>query len=294
MVRPKYRCKGRRTFGSRENPVPVVILAGGLGTRLQEETTTRPKPMVEIGGRPILWHIMKHYAHHGQDEFVIACGYKGDFIKRYFLDAYHQSGNLRIDFRRGMVQREETESESWSVSLMETGLMTNTGGRVLRLRELLSEGTFMLTYGDGVSNVDITKLLEFHRAHGKLATVTAVRPPARFGGLVLDGSRVERFTEKPVSGEGWINGGFMVLEPGIFDYLKADNCSLEIHALEQVAADGQLAAYCHGDFWQCMDTLRDKEYLQRLWERDEAPWRTWEAPALTDSRLRLLPRDKAA
>lgn len=271
-----------------------MILAGGLGTRLQEETTLRPKPMVEIGGRPILWHIMKHYAHHGQDDFVIACGYKGDFIKRYFLDQYHQSGNLKIDFRRGMVQREEVEQETWSVNLVETGLSTNTGGRLLRLRDLLCTGTFMLTYGDGVSNVNIEELLKFHRSHGKIATVTAVRPPARFGGLVLDGHKVQRFTEKPVSGEGWINGGFLVLEPGIFDYLKSDRCSLEADALEHVAADGQLSAFCHGDFWQCMDTLRDKEYLQRLWDRDEAPWRTWEVPGQSEARLRLLPREKAA
>jgi glucose-1-phosphate cytidylyltransferase len=288
------RCKGIPILGSREIAVSVVILAGGLGTRLQEETTTRPKPMVEIGGRPILWHIMKHYAHHGQDDFVIACGYKGDFIKRYFLDEYQQSGNLRIDFRRGMVQREETENETWSVNLVETGLMTNTGGRILRLKEFLSQGTFLLTYGDGVSNVDVTKLLEFHRSHGRLATITAVRPPARFGGLVIDGDRVERFTEKPVTGEGWINGGFMVLEPGIFDYLKSDKCSLEINALEQVAADGQLSAYCHSDFWQCMDTLRDKEYLQRLWDREEAPWRTWDNAVPVETRFRLMPREKAA
>ena len=273
--------------------MPVVILAGGRGTRLQEETTTRPKPMVEIGDRPILWHIMKHYAHHGEDEFVIACGYMGEFIKRYFLDQYNLSGQLKIDFGRGMVQQEETKAENWSVNLVDTGAATNTGGRLLRLKSWLDNGTFMLTYGDGVSNVDIEDLLAFHRSHGRLATVTAVRPPARFGGLVVDGDLVSNFTEKPVAGEGWINGGFLVLEPGVFDYLKSDTCSLESDALERIAADGQLAAYRHGDFWQCMDTLRDKEYLQRLWDDDEAPWHSWREDA-QESRLRLLPKGEAA
>ena len=273
--------------------MPVVILAGGLGTRLQEETTTRPKPMVEIGGRPILWHIMKHFAHFEQDEFMIACGYKGEQIKSWFLDQHNLSGNLSIGFARGMVSREETDNENWRVNLIDTGLMTNTGGRLLRLKRWLDSGTFLLTYGDGVSNVDVARLLEFHHSHGRIATVTAVRPPARFGGLVLSGNNVDRFTEKPVSGEGWINGGFMVLEPEIFTYLTGDNCSLESHALEQVAADGQLAAYMHDGFWQCMDTIRDKECLQRMWDSNEAPWRTW-ARDVHEPRLRLLPKDRAA
>jgi glucose-1-phosphate cytidylyltransferase len=255
--------------------VQVVILAGGIGTRLTEETTTRPKPMVEIGGRPILWHIMKHYAHYGHDRFLIACGYKGDFIKSWFIDQHNVSGNLSIDFARGVVQRAEVDSEDWVVNLIDTGLATNTGGRLLRLKNWLDSGTFMLTYGDGVSNVDIAALLDFHKSHGKIATVSAVRPPARFGGLVIDGDFVSRFTEKPSSGEGWINGGFLVFEPEIFDYLAGDKCSLEANSLERVAADGQLAAYRHGDFWQCMDTLRDKEYLQRLWVSNQAPWHTW-------------------
>jgi len=273
--------------------VPVVILAGGLGTRLQEETTIRPKPMVEIGGRPILWHIMKHFAHYGEDEFLIACGYKADFIKSYFLDQYNLAGNLKIDFGRGMIHRKESEVENWTVNLIETGQLTNTGGRLLRLKEWLSNSTFMLTYGDGVCNVDISELLTFHKSHGRLATVTAVRPPARFGGLVMDGDRVSRFTEKPVAGEGWINGGFLVFEPGIFDYLKSDTCSLEANALERAAEDGQLAAFRHDGFWQCMDTLRDKEYLQRMWGNEEAPWRTWDADQNVP-RLRLLPKAKAA
>jgi glucose-1-phosphate cytidylyltransferase len=273
--------------------VSVVILAGGLGTRLQEETSTRPKPMVEIGGRPILWHIMKQFAHYGEDDFLIACGYMGDFIKGYFLDQYNLSGNLKIDFGRNVVQREESETENWSVNLVDTGLMTQTGGRLLRLKRWLDGGTFMLTYGDGVSNVDISELLAFHRSHGRIATVTAVRPPARFGGLVMEGDMVRRFTEKPLSGEGWINGGYLVFEPEIFDYLSSDSCSLETNGLERVAADGQLAAYQHGDFWQCMDTLRDKEYLQRLWDDDAAPWRCWDAGS-QGNRFRQLPNDKAA
>ena len=276
-----------------EVAVAVVILAGGLGTRLQEETTMRPKPMVEIGGRPILWHIMKQYASFGQDDFLIACGYKSDFIKNYFLDQYNLSGNLKIDFRRGMVQREESEVEDWTVNLVETGLHTNTGGRLLRLKPWLDRSTFLLTYGDGVSDIDITALLEFHHAHGRIATVSAVRPPARFGGLVMDGDSVTRFTEKPVSGEGWINGGFLVLEPGIFDYLKSDKCSLEANALERIAEDGQLVAYRHAGFWQCMDTMRDKEYLQRLWDSGQAPWRVWD-DEVQEHRLRVLPKDRAA
>ncbi len=242
----------------------TVILAGGLGTRLQEQTTSRPKPMVEIGGRPILWHIMKHFHHHGVEDFTIACGYMGEFIKSWFLDRHNISGDLCIDFRCGMVKRSEPETENWSVNMVETGLTTNTGGRLKRLQPHLENGTFMLTYGDGVSNVDVTELLDFHRSQGKIATVTAVRPPARFGGLVIDGDAVTRFTEKPVSGEGWINGGFLVLEPEIFDYLDGDQCSLEANALERVAADRQLSAYRHPGFWQCMDTLRDYNYLQEF------------------------------
>ncbi len=253
----------------------VVLLAGGMGTRLQEETTARPKPMVEIGGKPILWHIMKHFAQHGFDDFYVALGYMGDYIKNYFLDRYNLSGNLSIDFGRGNIRRDGQETESWTVNLMETGVATNTGGRLLRLKNWLDSDTFMLTYGDGVSNVDLTKLLAFHRSHGKIATVTAVRPPARFGGLVIEDEHVRSFTEKPVSGEGWINGGFLVFEPEIFDYLKDDQSSLEANSLEKIAADGQLAAYQHGDFWQCMDTLRDKHYLERLWQGGNAPWHTW-------------------
>jgi glucose-1-phosphate cytidylyltransferase len=253
----------------------VVILAGGMGTRLQEETTTRPKPMVEIGGKPILWHIMKHFAHHQCEDFHIALGYMGDFIKSYFLDRYNLAGNLSLDFRNGSIKRTEHENDRWNVNLIETGLHTQTGGRLLRLQPWLSRGTFMLTYGDGVSNVDLTSLLAYHRQQGKVATVTAVRPPARFGGLTIEDGIVQCFSEKPVTGEGWINGGFLVFEPEIFDYLSDDMQSLEADALSRVAEDGQLAAFRHEGFWQCMDTLRDKHYLERLWQSDEAPWRTW-------------------
>ncbi len=254
----------------------VVILAGGMGTRLQEETAARPKPMVEIGGMPILWHIMKHFRSHGIRDFVIALGYMGDFIKHFFLDRYNLSGHLSIDFGSGQVEREELIQEDWRVHLVDTGLHTHTGGRVKRLQSWLSGETFIVTYGDGLSNVDVRALIRFHRRHKRLATVTAVRPPARFGGLVLDGNMVASFTEKPSAGEGWINGGFLVFEPEIFDYLGDDQSSLEAHTLERLAADGQLAAFQHGDFWQCMDTLRDKHYLEGLWHDGHAPWKTWD------------------
>ena len=254
----------------------VVILAGGMGTRLMEETVVRPKPMVEVGGLPIIWHLMKHYASFGVHEFVLALGYKGDFIKRWFLDYHALSGSKTLHMKDDTVQSHgRQDHEDWLVHLMETGPSTMTGGRVKRLAGLLSEGTFMLTYGDGVSNVDIGKLLAFHRAHGKLATVTAVRPPARFGGLVFDGDRIKEFTEKPQVGEGWINGGFMVLEPRVLDYLKDDSSVLEADALEALARDGQLMAYRHEDFWQCVDTVRELRILEALWERGNAPWKTW-------------------
>src|SRR5262245_34743305 len=234
----------------------VVILAGGLGSRLQEETTVKPKPMVEIGGRPILWHIMKHYAHHGFHEFVVALGYKGEVIKRHFLDSYALDGSITIDTATGKVDAHYKQRETWLVHLIDTGVDTNTGGRVKRLQRWLDGGPFMVTYGDGVSNVDLKALARFHQSKKCVATVTAVRPPARFGGLQFDGDLVSRFSEKPQAGEGWINGGFMVCEPKIFDYLKHDGASLEIDGLEPLAEAGQLAAYKHDNFWQCMDTLR--------------------------------------
>lgn len=254
----------------------VVILAGGLGTRLAEETEIKPKPMVEIGGRPILWHIMKYYAHYGFKEFVIALGYKGDIIKRYFLDYYSLNSSMTIDLATGKVRMHDRESEDWVVHLIDTGQDTYTGGRVKRLEPWLKDSTFMVTYGDGVCDVNLRDLLRFHRRHGRIATVTAVRPPARFGGLAFEGDLVSNFIEKPQIGEGWINGGFLVFEPAIFDYLEDDRSSLEVYALERIAADSQLAAYRHDRFWQCMDTLRDKYLLERLWQEGHAPWRTWE------------------
>ncbi|MDQ6712042.1 MAG: glucose-1-phosphate cytidylyltransferase [Candidatus Dormibacteraeota bacterium] len=254
----------------------VVILAGGLGTRLSEETEIRPKPMVEIGGRPILWHIMKHYAHYGFNEFVLALGYKGEDVKRYFLDYYRLNGNVSIDLGTGQVEVSHEQPNEWNVHLVDTGLQTNTGGRVRRLRSFLGDEPFMLTYGDGVCDLNLRELLTFHKANRGVATITAVRPPARFGGLLFSGDRVSAFTEKPQVGEGWINGGFMVFEPKIFDYLTEDQTSLEADALEQLAADGELVAYRHDRFWQCMDTLRDVRLLERLWQSGKAPWSTWD------------------
>jgi glucose-1-phosphate cytidylyltransferase len=253
----------------------AVILAGGMGTRLAEETDVRPKPMVEIGGHPILWHIMKHFGHYGFSEFYIALGYKGDLIKRYFLDYYALNSSMTISLKSGTVEVMEGEREDWTVHLMDTGLATNTGGRVKRLEPWLRDGTFMMTYGDGVCNVNLDDVLRFHRAHGRIATITAVRPASRFGGLVFDGDLVSQFTEKPQIGEGWVNGGFLVLEPQVFDYLSDDTDSLEANALEQLAADGQLVAYRHEGFWQCMDTLREKRLLESYWESGDAPWRVW-------------------
>lgn len=253
----------------------VVILCGGLGTRLAEETELKPKPMVEIGGRPILWHILKHYSHYGYREFALALGYKGEVIKRYFLEFHNLDSDLTINLATGQAISHDRERENWIVHLIDTGNQTQTGGRIKRLTPLLKGETFMLTYGDGVSNVDLHRLLEFHRAHGRLATVTAVRPPARFGGLVFNGDYVVEFTEKPQIGEGWINGGFFVLEPGVLDYIEGDDTVFERAPLENLARDRQLVAYRHDDFWQCMDTLRDARLLESLWQSGKAPWKLW-------------------
>jgi len=255
----------------------VGILAGGLGTRLAEETETKPKPMVEIGGRPILWHIMRHYYHFGFDKFAIALGYKGEYIKRYMLDYCALQGNMTVNLSDGSVltERSYEEREHWSVELIETGLETATGGRIKRLAPFMGNETFMVTWGDGVSDIDLKKLVEFHRYHGRLATVTAVRPPARFGKLDIQNDTVTRFSEKPQIEEGWINGAFFVLEPAVFDYIDGDQTQWEREPLERLASDGQLMAYRHESFWQCMDTLRDKKALEHLWESGQAPWKTW-------------------
>jgi len=255
--------------------VKVAILAGGQGTRLAEETEVRPKPMVEIGGRPILWHIMRYYHHFGFADFVLALGYKGDYIKRYFAEYHGSTRSMRVNLATGDVEvHQDGFSEDWVVDLIETGRWTNTGGRIRRLAEHLGE-TFMLTWGDGLSDVDLGELLDFHRSHGKLVTVTAVHPPPRFGQLILDGNNVVEFTEKPLDKE-WINGAFFVCEPGVFDYIEGDDTQWEKGPLEKLAANGQLMAYRHAGFWQPMDTLRDKKQLQRLWDSDAAPWKVWE------------------
>lgn len=257
----------------------TVILCGGLGTRLSEETVLRPKPMVEIGGSPILWHIMKLYGARGFREFVLALGYKGEAIKDYFLNYHARCRDLTVELATGAVQYAGTPVDDWSVSLVATGAATMTGGRLKRLEShLRPSGAFMLTYGDGVSNVDLRQLVEYHRAHGKLATVTAVRPPARFGNLVMDGDTVREFKEKPQAGEGWINGGFFVFEPEVFDYLDDDTTVLEGRPMERLAAEGQLVAYRHTGFWQSMDTLRDKQLLEKHLESGHAPWTIWRRP----------------
>ena len=253
----------------------TVILAGGTGTRLAEETDVRPKPMVEIGGRPILWHIMKHYAHYCSREFIVALGYRGDVIKRYFADAVGLEGSASVFMRDRRVEPHDAAIDDWIVHLIETGLETRTGGRLKRLAARLTGGTFMMTYGDGVSNVDLTALTAFHRQHGRLATVTAVHPPARFGALELDGDHVAYFAEKTQSRQGWINGGFFVLQPEVIDYIDGDQTEWEREPMERLAADGQLMAYRHDSFWQAMDTLRDKRQLEAMWTSGRAPWKVW-------------------
>jgi glucose-1-phosphate cytidylyltransferase len=256
--------------------VKVGILAGGMGTRLVEETEVRPKPMVEIGGEPILWHIMRHYAHFGMKDFVVALGYKGVYIKRFFVDYCSLTSDLTVDLQQGTVTNHGGVRNDWRVELVDTGLYTQTGGRIKRLAPYLGNETFMLTWGDGLSDVDLHKLLAFHRSHGRLATMTAVRPPARFGHLELDGEEVAEFSEKPQTGEGWINGAYFVLEPEVFNYIDADDIHFEREPLERLAKDRQLMAYCHYSFWQCMDTIRDKQLLQRLWDSGQAPWAIWD------------------
>ena len=253
----------------------VGILAGGAGSRLAEETHIKPKPMVEIGGRPILWHIMMHYYHYSFKDFVIALGYKGEVIKRYMVDYCSLNSNLTIKLRNGEIKVHNGPVPDWTVELVDTGIPTMTGGRIKRLAPYLSDGTFMLTWGDGVSDLNLQDLLAFHRSHGKLATLTAVRPPARYGHLVFDGDRIAQFTEKPQVAEGWINGAFFVVEPGIFDYIDGDDTQWERGPMERLARDGQLMAYQHTGFWQCMDTLRDKKLLESLWEKGDPPWKLW-------------------
>jgi len=253
----------------------VAILAGGLGSRLAEETVDKPKPMVEIGNQPMLWHIMKYYRHFGHQDFTIALGYKGECIKRWMVEYSSLAADLKVDLSTGSVESSSTETDDWMVNLVDTGQPTATGGRIRRLAPHLDDGTFMLTWGDGVSTVDLDELLAFHRSHGKLVTLTAVRPPARFGHLEITDGVITEFSEKPQTGEGWINGAFFVCEPGVFDYIEGDDTQFEREPLENLAKDGELMAYQHGGFWQCMDTIRDRKYLQELWDQGQAPWKVW-------------------
>ncbi len=254
----------------------VAILAGGYGSRLAEETEIKPKPMVEIGGHPMLWHIMRYYYSYGYKDFAIALGYKGEIIKRYFMDYYTLNGDMTVDFRTGSVKSQNGKHLDWTIEMIDTGQQTQTGGRIKRLAQAVGNETFMLTWGDGVSDVDLDKLLAFHRAHGKLATLTAVRPPARYGYMNFNGDQVVEFMEKAQLMEGWINGAFFVLEPGIFDYIDGDDTVWEHEPLERLAHDGQLMAYRHDSFWQCMDTLREKHILESIWQSGHAPWKKWE------------------
>jgi glucose-1-phosphate cytidylyltransferase len=252
----------------------LVILAGGLGSRLSEETTLRPKPLVEIGGMPIIWHIMKYYSYFGFKEFLICLGYKGHLIKDYFHRYHLLKNDLTIEIGKG-IEFHNDVADDWSVTLVDTGISTQTGGRLKRIREFIGEENFCLTYGDGLGDVDIDALLNFHKSHGKIVTVTAVHPPARFGALRLSGTRVEQFVEKPTSESGWINGGFFAMKPQIFDFIEGDSTALEQSPLQTLAKVGELQAFFHEGFWQPMDTLREKNLLQELWDSEKAPWKVW-------------------
>ncbi len=254
----------------------AVILAGGFGTRLSEETTLRPKPMIEIGGKPILWHIMNIYAAHGVNEFIIAAGYKAEVIKEYFLNFYAINNDITIDLSNGKTVIHDGNQPNWKIHIMDTGLNTQTGGRLRRLGKWLeNEDVFMFTYGDGVADINIDDLLAFHRSHGKLATVTTVRAPARFGRIGFDGDSISEFYEKPKTAEGWINGGYFILNPKVIDYIDNDDSIWERTPIEKLARDGQLMGYRHYGFWSCMDTLKEKNYLEDLWNTDKAPWKIW-------------------
>ncbi len=253
----------------------VVILAGGFGTRISEESHLRPKPMIEIGERPILWHIMKIYSHYGYNEFIICLGYKGNFIKDYFAHYLAYESDVTFDFAKNEQIIHNRNSEAWRVTLVDTGLQTMTGGRLKRIKSFIGDEPFMLTYGDGVSNINIRSLVEFHRSHGKLATVTSTQPIGKFGSLVLDQDRVENFLEKPKNHDTWINSGFFVMQPEVINYIEGDQTVLEKEPLENLAVSGQLMAYKHKEFWQCMDTIRDRNLLEDLWVNGQAPWKVW-------------------
>lgn len=253
----------------------AVILAGGFGTRLSEQTEVRPKPMVEIGGQPILWHIMKQLSSHGITEFIVALGYKGQMITEYFVNYTQFSGDCTVNTKVGTIDTRGTASEDWTVHLANTGLNTMTGGRIRRVKDYLDDAPFLMTYGDGVANVDVSALQEFHASHGKRATVTAVQPSARFGALSFNGDLVESFNEKVQSQEAWINGGFFILNPDVIDLIDSDSTSWEQEPVKRLAESGEMAAFKHDGFWQCMDTLRELNILQELWDTGTAPWKTW-------------------
>jgi len=255
----------------------VVILAGGMGTRLSEETDFKPKPMAEIGTKPMIWHIMKIYSHYGFNDFVLCLGYKGYMIKEYFANYFLHQADVTIDMRSNKMEVHHHKAEPWKVTLVDTGLNTMTGGRIKRVQEYIGKNPFMLTYGDGVADIDLKKLVAFHKAHGGLATMTAVQPLGRFGAIEMDGrDRISSFEEKPRGDGAWINGGFFVLEPEVFDYIKDGDATMwERAPLENLAKDGKLSAYKHTGFWKCMDTLRDKTELEKLWQSGSAPWKVW-------------------
>ncbi len=254
----------------------VVILAGGLGTRLQEETAVKPKPMVEIGGQPILWHIMNIYAAQGHNEFIVALGYKAEMIKDYFLNFHATRKDVTVNLNSGNINVHDGACEDWIIHLVNTGNNTQTGGRLKRLASWIGNETFMMTYGDGVGNINLDRLLALHRSSGKLATVTAVHPPSRFGEMVIQDCNVSSFNEKPQTGEGWINGGFFVLEPQALEYIEGDGMPWELEPLQRLAAEGQLVAYRHDGFWQCIDTIRDVQLVEKLWSEGKAPWKIWD------------------
>ncbi len=253
----------------------AVILAGGLGTRISEETSIRPKPMIEVGGKPILWHIMKTYSAHGIHDFVICCGYKGYVIKEYFANYFLHMSDVTFDMQSNQMEVHQRSAEPWRVTLVDTGEETMTGGRIKRVADYVKDEDFCCTYGDGIGDINITELIKFHKKQGKLVTLTATQPPGRFGALNLDGINVMSFQEKPQGDGGWINGGFFVLSPKILDYLTDDRTIWEREPMEQLAKEGQVSAYFHSGFWQPMDTLRDKVHLEDLWDSGKAPWKTW-------------------
>ena len=255
----------------------AVILAGGFGTRLSEETTLKPKPMVEIGGKPILWHIMKIFSTYDVNEFVIALGYKSEVIKEYFLNFYAINNDITVDLASGKTTIHEGKQPDWKIHLVDTGLNTMTGGRLKRVRQWLGDEPFFFTYGDGVADIDLHTLLDFHRAHGKLATVTTVRPPARFGNIGFAEERITEFYEKPETGEGWINGGYFVLDPKAIDYIDGDDTVWEQEPIRRLVADEQMMGYRHAGFWSCMDTLKEKNLLEKLWAQPDTPWRIWQS-----------------